>query len=222
MRSRSPIARCCRRLTAVGHQIGSFFERRRAQDELDRFFTMSLDMLCLAGFDGYFKRVNPAWQKHLGWSEQGAAVAPVPRADPPGRPGGDLCGRKPLSEGHDVVSFENRYFHKNGSTGGCCGPARRCRPKQIDLRHRARHDGAQGRRGTTMAELVRALESSKQRARGRRGHQERVSRQHEPRDPHADQRRHRHDRPGAADPAHRRAARLPDDRQVVGRGAARV
>ena len=44
-----------------------FFERRRAQEELD-VLHMSLDMLCLAGSDGYFKRLNPAWRRRFGFS----------------------------------------------------------------------------------------------------------------------------------------------------------
>ena len=44
--------------------------RREAELELERVFTMSVDLLCIAGFDGYFKRVNPAWVRTFGYTEQ--------------------------------------------------------------------------------------------------------------------------------------------------------
>jgi PAS domain S-box-containing protein len=102
-------------LSSVGSQIGLFFARRRAQDDLDRFFTLSLDMLCVAGFDGYFKRVNPAWERVLGYTEEELLSRPYMEFTHPDDRHATSTEASRLSTGQDVIYFENRYLHKDGT-----------------------------------------------------------------------------------------------------------
>ena len=76
--------------------------------------------------------------------------------------------------------------------------------------------GASGDRGRAAAVAGRA-ESRQGRRREGQPRQERVPRQHEPRDPHPDERHHRHDRAGARHRPYPRAARLPRNGQALGR-----
>ena len=102
-------------LRTVGQQIGMFTDRRRAQDELDRFFSLSLEMMCVAGFDGYFKRVNPAWQKVLGYPEQELLSRPYMEFVHPDDRDATTREAGRISEGENVIYFENRYLHKDGT-----------------------------------------------------------------------------------------------------------
>ncbi|WP_206998911.1 PAS domain S-box protein [Trinickia mobilis] len=43
--------------------------RKEAEAQRDRLFELSLDLICIASSDGYFRRVNPAFSEVLGWAE---------------------------------------------------------------------------------------------------------------------------------------------------------
>ena len=112
---REPDTDLLRMLTQVGTHIGQFIERKRAEEELDRFFTLSLDLLCLAGFDGYFKRVNPAWERVLGYTAGELLARPyLDFVHPEDRNPTTTVADK-LGDGGNLLTFENRYLAKDGS-----------------------------------------------------------------------------------------------------------
>jgi len=82
--------------------------------DLGLFFTLSPDLLCIAGFDGYFKQVNPAFSKLLGYSMEELLSRPINdfvyQAD------SDYTRRirQNIIEGNPLLNFENRYVTKFG------------------------------------------------------------------------------------------------------------
>ncbi len=85
------------------------------EDELRHFFESSLDNLCIAGFDGYFKRVNPAWQMTLGYTLEYLLTIPYLSLVHPDDIANTQREAQCLSEGGKTVWFENRYLCRDGS-----------------------------------------------------------------------------------------------------------
>jgi PAS domain S-box-containing protein len=90
-------------------------ELKSAREDLNRFFTLSLDLMCIAGFDGYFKRVNPAWQRVFGYTTEELLARPYLDFVHPDDRDATIKQAERLGQGQDVVSFANRYSCKDGS-----------------------------------------------------------------------------------------------------------
>jgi len=90
-------------------------EKQQARAEVDRLFELSLDMMCIAGTDGYFRRVNPAFQRILGY-EPGELLSSafVEFVHPDDREA-TFAAMAQLAAGLPVVDFRNRYRAKDGS-----------------------------------------------------------------------------------------------------------
>jgi two-component system, sensor histidine kinase and response regulator len=78
-------------------------------------FELALDMLCIAGFDGYFKLVNPAWQRVLGYTADELTSKPWLDFVHPDDLEATITEGKKLLKGGDVIRFRNRYRTKDGT-----------------------------------------------------------------------------------------------------------
>jgi len=99
---------------AVSVQPGSD-EHRRVEEQLDHFFALSLDMLCIAGFDGHFKRLNSVWEKTLGFTHEELLARPYVEFVHPQDRQATISEAQKLATGVHTTSFENRYRCKDGS-----------------------------------------------------------------------------------------------------------
>ncbi len=80
------------------------------------FFERALDMLCIAGTDGYFKELNPTWERALGYTRAELCSAPFVTFVHPDDQAATIAESQKLAEQNvEMISFENRYQCKDRS-----------------------------------------------------------------------------------------------------------
>jgi PAS domain S-box-containing protein len=89
--------------------------RTAAEQERDRFFNLSLDLLIVANLDGYFVRINPACEKILGFTSAEMMAQPYLDLVHPDDRAATTAAVEELTVGNVLISFENRYRGKDGS-----------------------------------------------------------------------------------------------------------
>jgi PAS domain S-box-containing protein len=105
--------------------IGLLVQKRRRRSaeqslqqrtvELDQFFNVNLDLLCIANTDGYFLRLNPAWEKILGYTREELMAKRFLEFVHPDDLGCTREAVSTLSSQQKLTSFENRYRCKDGT-----------------------------------------------------------------------------------------------------------
>jgi two-component system cell cycle sensor histidine kinase/response regulator CckA len=85
-----------------------------AINRLDLFFDLSLDLLSIVGTDGYFRRLNPAWERVLGYSlAELYAMRWTELVHPDDQP--RTLAESQRADQSGTMFFENRYRHRDGS-----------------------------------------------------------------------------------------------------------
>lgn len=89
--------------------------RQRAEAERERFFAVGTDLLVIAGFDGHFKWVSPAWERTFGWTAEELTAHPWLHFTHPDDHERTIKEAEKLLAGQETVSFENRYRCQDGT-----------------------------------------------------------------------------------------------------------
>ena len=85
------------------------------KEERNLFFELSIDMLCIANFEGYFLQINETWTKILGWDKETLLSKPWIDFVHEDDKQDTINAGKQLTKGQNVIKFVNRYLCKDGT-----------------------------------------------------------------------------------------------------------
>ncbi len=97
-------------------ELEQLVERAHSRELLDAVFQTLPDLICIAGLDGYFRVLNPAWEHTFGWTTAELCAQPyVEFVHPDDRQPTLDAADAQVRRGEAVISFENRYRCRDGS-----------------------------------------------------------------------------------------------------------
>lgn len=98
--------------------IGTNIDITREQEqalELERFFTINLDLFCITNIEGYFLKINRAWEDILGYSSEQLKGRKFLEFIHPDDIDTTIEALKQLGKGEKVTHFINRYISADGN-----------------------------------------------------------------------------------------------------------
>ncbi len=111
-----------RQLNLLMAEMWRIVQRQRAEEalrakteELDRFFSVALDLLCIADVSGVLRRVNPAWERTLGFRKEELEGRSFMELVHPDDRDITLVAIGRLGAAEEVLDFVNRYRCKDGT-----------------------------------------------------------------------------------------------------------
>jgi len=90
-------------------------ELHKVRTDLELFFSVVPDLLCIASTDGYFKHLNHEWEKSLGFTVPELLSKPLETWIHPDDVAQTYAAVEQQTKGKPVVSFVNRYRRKDGT-----------------------------------------------------------------------------------------------------------
>jgi PAS domain S-box-containing protein len=96
--------------------VSQIVQRQKSieKDKLERLFNLSIDLICIAGMDGYFKKINPAFTAILGWTMEEMLEKPFVDFIHPADIAASQAQLEKLKKGEKTIDYESRYKTKSG------------------------------------------------------------------------------------------------------------
>jgi PAS domain S-box-containing protein len=98
----------------IGILIGAEIKRKQLEEELSQIFSFAPDVICIAGLDGYFKKLNAAACVLLEYTEEELLAVPISEFIHFEDKLKTAEKFEDLSKGEATIYFENRYITKSG------------------------------------------------------------------------------------------------------------